>query len=74
MLWSGNGNNLDRSAVTVVTVPTSDPTLRLLAKYGAELGFDYGYVQVSTDGGDTYTSVAVTKPSSGRCAVAERHD
>jgi hypothetical protein len=58
VLWSGNGNNLDRSAVTEVAVPTADPTLRLLAKYGAEQGFDYGYVQVSTDGGQTYTSIA----------------
>ena len=34
-----------------VTVPAADPTLRFLAKYGAELGYDYGYVVVSTDGG-----------------------
>jgi hypothetical protein len=58
VLWSGNESNLDASAVTSVTVPTTDPTLRLLAKYGAEFGFDYGYVQVSTDGGETYTSIA----------------
>ena len=57
MLWSGNANNTDASAVTPVTVPTADPTLRFLAKYGAEFGFDYGYVQVSTDGGATYTTI-----------------
>ena len=34
-----------------------DPTLSFLAKYGAEEGFDYGYVQVSTDGGATYTTI-----------------
>ena len=45
------------SAVTPVTVPTADPTLRFLAKYGAEFGFDYGYVQVSTDSGATYTTI-----------------
>ena len=65
VLWSGNGNNLDRSAVTEVTVPATDPTLRLLAKYGAELGFDYGYVQVSTDGGETYTSITGDKTVDG---------
>jgi len=61
VLWSGSQNNLDSSAVIPVTVPTADPTLRFLAKYGAELGFDYGYVQVSTDGGATYTSIAGDK-------------
>ena len=57
VLFSGNGNNTDASAVTPVSVPTTDPTLRFNAKYGAELGYDYGYVQVSTDGGETYTSI-----------------
>ena len=57
MLFSGNASNTDASAVTPVTVPTADPTLRFLAKYGAEAGFDYGYVQVSTDGGATYTTI-----------------
>ena len=57
VLWSGNANNTDASAVTQVTVPADDPTLTFLAKYGAELGYDYGYVQVSTDGGATYTSI-----------------
>lgn len=58
VLWSGNGNNLNSAAVIPVTVPTADPTLRMTAKYGAELGFDYGYVMVSTDGGATYIPVA----------------
>ena len=57
VLWSGNESNLDASAVTQVTVPAENPTLSFLAKYGAEEGFDYGYVQVSTDGGATYTTI-----------------
>jgi hypothetical protein len=61
VLFSGNASALDASAVTSVTVPTTDPTLRFLAKYGAEFGFDYGYVMVSTDGGKTYTAVAGDK-------------
>ncbi len=61
VLWSGSQNNLDSSAVIPVTVPTTNPTLTFLAKYGAELGYDYGYVQVSTDGGATYTSIAGDK-------------
>jgi Immune inhibitor A peptidase M6 len=61
VLAAPNVNNTDASAVTEVTVPTADPTLRFLAKYGAEFGFDYGYVQVSTDGGATYETIAGDK-------------
>jgi hypothetical protein len=57
VLFSGNANNTNATAVTAVTVPTADPTLRFQAKYGAEFGFDYGYVLVSTDGGATYTVI-----------------
>jgi hypothetical protein len=58
VLWSGNESNLDAAAVIPVAVPTANPTLNFLAKYGAELGFDYAYVSVSTDGGATYTPIA----------------
>jgi hypothetical protein len=57
VLWSGNESNTDASAVFSADIPSADPTLRFLAKYGAEAGFDYGYVQVSTDGGATYTTI-----------------
>ncbi|GAB3955156.1 hypothetical protein GCM10027614_63600 [Micromonospora vulcania] len=65
VLWSGNANSLDSTAVTSVAVPTTDPTLRFLAKYGAEFGFDYGYVTVSTDGGATYTAIPGDKTVDG---------
>jgi Immune inhibitor A peptidase M6 len=65
VLWSGDGSNLDSAAVTTVTVPAGGAPLRLLAKYGAEEGFDYGYVTVSTDGGKTYTPVAGDKTVDG---------
>ncbi|MFV2103724.1 choice-of-anchor J domain-containing protein [Micromonospora sp. LOL_024] len=58
VLWSGNGNSLDVAAVTPVTVPAGDPTLTFLAKYGAEAGYDYGYVSISADGGKSYTVIA----------------
>ena len=58
VLFSGDTSNLDAAAVTSVTVPASNPTLTFLAKYGAEEGFDFGYVIVSTDGGKTYTAIA----------------
>ncbi|WP_433203521.1 choice-of-anchor J domain-containing protein [Dactylosporangium sp. CS-047395] len=57
VLFSGNANNTDNSAVLSVTVPATNATLTFDAKYGAEQGYDYGYVQVSTDGGSTYTSI-----------------
>ncbi|MER6951255.1 choice-of-anchor J domain-containing protein [Nonomuraea sp. NPDC000554] len=65
VLWSGNASNLNAAAITKLTVPSADPTLRFLAKYGAESGFDYGYVIVSTDGGKTYTAIAGDKTVTG---------
>ncbi len=65
VLFSGNGNNTNASAVTQVSVPVADPTLRFLAKYGAEFGYDYGYVEVSTDGGATYTPIPGDKTVAG---------
>jgi hypothetical protein len=58
VLFSGDDDNTDAAAVASVTVPAADPTLRFLAKYGAETDYDYGYVQVSTDGGATYETIA----------------
>ena len=57
VLFSGDGNNIDAAAVTEVAVPAGAPALTFLAKYGAEAGYDYGYVEVSTDGGATYTAI-----------------
>ncbi|MFI5933092.1 peptidase M6 immune inhibitor A [Actinoplanes sp. NPDC051494] len=65
VLFSGNGNSTDASAVTPVTVPAGSPALTFLAKYGAEEGYDYGYVVVSTDGGRTYTAIPGNKTVTG---------
>ncbi|MCE7001918.1 immune inhibitor A [Kibdelosporangium philippinense] len=65
VLFSGNEGNLNSAAITPVTVPTTDPTLRFLAKYGAEEGYDYAYVTVSTDGGATYKPIAGDKTVDG---------
>jgi hypothetical protein len=70
VLWSGNANNLDSAAVTPVTVPSTNATLTFDAKYGAEAGYDYGYVQISTDGGKTYTSIAGDKTTDGPLGAA----
>ncbi|MER5453793.1 choice-of-anchor J domain-containing protein [Micromonospora sp. NPDC002389] len=65
VLWSGNGNSTDAAAVTPVSVPAGNPTLTFLAKYGAEAGYDYGYVSVSTDGGKSYTAIEGDKTVAG---------
>jgi hypothetical protein len=65
VLFSGNANSTDAAMVTPVTVPAGNPTLRLLAKYGAEAGYDYGYVSVSTDNGATYTPISGDKTVKG---------
>ena len=58
-LYSGSGDNLDRSIVDEVTVPAACcPTLTFDTNFEMEPFFDYGFVQVSTDGGATWTSLA----------------
>ena len=64
-LFSGNAGDIDAAAVVAVSVPAADPTLRLRAKYGAEDGYDFGYVTVSTDGGRIYTPVAGDRTVAG---------
>jgi hypothetical protein len=57
-LYSGKGDNLDRSIVRRVRV--GDGHLRLDTAWSTEEGYDYAYVQVSDDGGKTYKSVHCT--------------
>ncbi len=64
-LFSGNAGNLDAGAVTAVTVPATDPVLRLDTTYGFETGFDFGYVSVSGDGGRTYVPLAGDRTGAG---------
>jgi len=48
-----------------VTVPTgAGATLTFNALWNEEQGWDFGFVQVSTDGGATYTSLACTNTNS----------
>jgi len=57
-LYSGSGPNLDRTIVAEVTVPADNPTLTFDTKWRTEPLWDFGFVQVSTDGGATYESLA----------------
>ncbi|HEY9291537.1 MAG TPA: peptidase M6 [Microlunatus sp.] len=70
-LYSGVGDELDNTAVYDVTVPTDDPTLTISTKYNIEEAWDFGIVQVSTDGGKTYQTVAGTDTTSDHDPAAE---
>lgn len=60
-LYSGCGQNLDRSIARSVTVPTgSAATMTFDALWDTEEGWDAGFLQVSADGGKTWKSVATT--------------
>ncbi len=66
-LHSGAGDNLDRAIVTEVAVPAGGGQLTFDTRYETEQGWDFGYVQVSTDGGETYNSL----PATGTTDVAD---
>jgi immune inhibitor InhA-like protein len=56
-LYSGSGDNFDRAVIREVAVPAGSPTLTFDTKWDTEFGFDIGVVQISTDGGETWTSL-----------------
>ena len=57
-LYSGRGDNLDRSIARRVRVGRGN--LEFDTLYDTEVGYDYAYVQVSTNGGKRYRSVRCT--------------
>jgi len=57
-LFSGAGDNLDRAIAREITVPAGDPTLTFQAQWDTEELWDFGFVQISTDGGETWTSLS----------------
>jgi hypothetical protein len=56
--YSTTGDLLDLSIVTEYTLPTGTVTLTVDTSYDIEDYWDYGFVQVSTDGGATWTSIS----------------
>ncbi len=56
--WSGMADLMDNALVAEVYVDGADPTLTFDTYFDIEPQWDYGFVQVSTDGGDTWTSLA----------------
>jgi hypothetical protein len=67
-LYTGAGNNLDRAIVRRVTVASAAAALTFDAQWNVEEddtgGWDFTFVQVSTDGGATYRSIACTSSRS----------
>ena len=59
VLYSGSGNLLDRSAIVQADLSgVENPTLTFDSYQSIEANWDYGFVQVSTDGGETWESLA----------------
>ena len=57
--WSGYGNLMDAQLISqAVSVTSSNSMLTLVTKYGMETTYDFGFVQVSTDNGATWTSLS----------------
>lgn len=55
---------LNNMIIRPITVPASNPTLTFRGRYDLEEHWDFGFVQISTDNGETYTSLACTNTNS----------
>ena len=63
-LYSGCGANLDNTIARSVSVPAGSPSLTFDAMWDTEEGWDFGFVQVSTDNGATWKSLPATDTTS----------
>ena len=63
-LYSGCGSNLDNTIARPVTVPSGSPSLTFDALWDTEEGWDFGFVQVSTDNGATWKSLPTADTTS----------
>jgi immune inhibitor A len=57
MYYSGQGNGLDNSMTREVTLGTSPINVAFKAKFHIESCWDYAYLQVSDDDGDTWDNI-----------------
>jgi len=57
VLHANNGDEADQALIFNATVPTENPTLTFEHFYKIEEQWDFGIVQVSTDNGETWTSL-----------------
>jgi hypothetical protein len=57
--WSGTGTSMQDTLIEgTATVNPADPTLTIVTKYNTEYQWDFGFVQVSTDNGQNWQSLA----------------
>jgi hypothetical protein len=69
--WNGNeathvySNNVNASIVTPPITLGSDSELECWNWYNLESGYDYGYIEISTDGGGTWNSLSTFNGTSG---------
>jgi len=60
------GNNVDVSmTLEPITVDSSDVTLSIRTSYEFEAGYDFGFIEISTDDGSTWNEVDKVSGSSG---------
>ncbi len=59
-LYSTDADNRNDVIVQDVAVPSGSPELTFNAAWDLETTFDFAYAQVTTDGGDSYTSLECT--------------
>ncbi len=62
--FSGSGNNLDNTMTRAVHLGSGPINVSFKAKYHIEPCWDYAYLQVSTDGGTTWTNIHTSVSSS----------
>lgn len=63
--YSQNRDNLNTSMITSLSLPSGSSTLDFWIWYNVEEGYDYGYVDVSTNGGTDWTNLRTYNGSSG---------
>ncbi len=61
---SGAGNGLDNNMTRTITVPSGTPTLSFQGKWQIETCWDYAYVEVSTNGGASFSSIPTSASTS----------
>jgi hypothetical protein len=76
-LHSGGGGGVDRGIVRRVTVPRSAARLSFATRFDLSPGLDFGFVQVSTNGGRSWRSLRGTLTTAGAnpsaTATVRRH-
>ena len=71
-LHSGSGGGLDRGIVREVKVPGANARLTFRTRYDVAAGLDFAFVQVSTNGGRSWKSVAGPLTTASAAASASQ--